>query len=51
MRELICLDSFDDAAKITWNPDIPVLSILCKDYTVTFEGKEALKVIAFISSL
>jgi hypothetical protein len=47
MREYIVLDSYDDPVELKWNE----LSVQLEIGSTTFHGKEALNLIAFISSL
>jgi len=52
MREFIFEDVFGSAVRMVWNPDIPSLTLEADDNrTITFDGKEALKVISFVDSL
>ena len=58
MREFIALETFGGNVVIRWNPDAVQLSFDVTDsgekkegFQLSFDGKEALKVISFINSL
>jgi hypothetical protein len=57
MREFILVDVYGDTIKVTWNPDAVQLRFedrpetLQSPKSLSFDGKEALQLIAFITSL
>jgi len=50
---MIFTDNFEDAVKVTWNPNVPqlVFELSKSNPSVVFEGKEALRLLEFLRQL